>query len=280
MAERSNIDQLDDALAAIAEGRQLDLTTLEPQVSALADIARGLFGLPRESFKAELEQQLRGRDAMSSPAQQLEQNQVRSISIHLCVANGSAAIDFYRAAFGATELMRLAEPDGKIGHAQLQIGNLVLSLSDEYPDYGTVSPQTIGGSPIKMHLDVADVDAFAEQALKAGATLVRPISDQFYGDRSGQIADPFGYTWIVSTHIKDVPIEDMQKEVDKFAQEEAAKKEKKLTRPNLRTVTPYFTVHRPAELIDFVTKAFGAVEHFRTTGSAGGMHGYNQHPII
>ena len=209
MAERSNIDQLDDALAAIAEGRHLDLTTVEPQVSALVNVAQDLFGLPREAFKAELKQQLKGRNAMSSPAQQLEENRVRSVSIHLCVANGSAAIDFYRAAFGATELMRLAEPDGKIGHAQLQIGNLVLSLSDEYPDYGTVSPQTIGGSPVKMHLDVPDVDAFAEQALKAGATLVRPIADQFYGDRSGQIADPFGYTWIVSTHIKDVPIEEM-----------------------------------------------------------------------
>ena len=117
MAERSNIDQLDDALAAIAEGRQLDLTTVEPQVSALVDVAQDLFGLPREAFKAELKQQLTRRDAMSSPAQQLEENRVRSVSLHLCVANGSAAIDFYREAFGAKELMRLAEPDGKIGHA-------------------------------------------------------------------------------------------------------------------------------------------------------------------
>jgi len=272
MAERSNIDQLDDGLTAIAEGRHLDLTTVEPQVSALVDVAQNLFGLPREAFKAELKQQLKGSDAMSSPAQQPESNQVRSVSIHLCVANGNAALDFYREAFGATELMRLAEPDGKIGHAALKIGNMVLSLSDEYPDYGSVSPLTIGGSPVKIHLDVPDVDAFAEQAIRAGATLVRPIADQFYGDRAGDIKDPFGYTWKISTHIKDVPIEDMQKEVDKFAQEEAAKKEKKLTRPSLRTVTPYFTVHRPAELIDFVTKAFGAVEHFRTTGSAGGMH--------
>src|SRR4030095_6193806 len=272
MAERSNIDQLDDALAAIAQGRPLDLTTLEPEVSALVDVAQGLLGLPREAFKAELKQQLTRRNAMSSPAKQLEENRVRAVSLHLCVKNGSAAIDFYREAFGATELMRLAEPDGKIGHAELKIGNLDLSLSDEYPDYDTLSPQTIGGSSVKIHLDVPDVDAFAEHALKAGATLVRPIADQFYGDRSGQIADPFGYTWIISTHIKNVPIEEMQKEVDKFAQEQAAKKEKKLTRPNLRTVTPYFTVRRPAELIDFVTKSFGAVEHFRTTGSAGGMH--------
>jgi uncharacterized glyoxalase superfamily protein PhnB len=153
-------------------------------------------------------------------------------------------------------------------------------LSDEYPDYNTLSPDTIGGSPVKIHLDVADVDAFAERAIKAGATLLRPIADQFYGDRSGQLADPFGYTWIVSTHIRDVPVEEMQKELNKWTQEESAKKsdeagyvkEPEMRRENRRAVTPYITVHQPAELIDFLTNAFDAIEHFRATGSAGGMH--------
>ncbi|HEX6717323.1 MAG TPA: VOC family protein [Pyrinomonadaceae bacterium] len=277
MAERSIIDQLDDAVAAMAEGRQLDLTSLGPELSALVGVAQDLIGLPRETFKAELQQQLTRRDAMSSPVPQPETNPIRSMTLHICVAGASAAIDFYREAFGAKELMRLTEPDGKIGHAELQIGNTSLSISDEYPDYGTLSPQTIGGSSVKIHLDVSDVDTFVEQAIKAGATLVRPIQDQFYGDRSGQIADPFGYTWIVATHQRDVPVEEMQKELDKWAQEQAAKKansqtESKHIRENFHTVTPYFTVHRPAELIDFVTQAFGAVEHFRATGSAGGMH--------
>lgn len=279
MAERSIIDELDDAVAAIAEGRQLDLTNPGPELSALVGVAQDLTGLPRETFKAKLQQQLIRRDSMSSPAQQPETNPVRSMSLHICISGASAALDFYREAFGAKEVMRLTEPDGKIGHAEIQIGDAVLSISDEYPDYDALSPQTIGGSPVKIHLDVTDVDSFAERAIKAGATLVRPIADQFYGDRSGQIKDPFGYTWVVSTHLRDVPVDEMQKELDKWAQQEAAKKsyeaginEPKMRRENRHAVTPYITVHQPAELIDFVTQSFGAIEHFRATGSAGGMH--------
>lgn len=280
MAERSIIDQLDDAVAAIAEGRQLDLTNLGPELSALAGVAHDLFGLPSETFKAELRQQLIRRDSMSSPAKQLETTPARSVSLYMCMADAGAAIDFYREAFGAKELMRLTEPDGKIGHAEIQIGQTVVMISDEYPDYGVLSPQTIGGSSVRLHLDVTDVDTFTERAIKAGATLVRPIEDQFYGDRTGQIADPFGYTWIISTHLKDVPVEDMQKEVEKWARERAALhsdeaggiKEPKMRRENRHAVTPYITVHKPAELIDFVTQSFDAIEHFRATGSAGGMH--------
>ena len=278
MSERSIIDQLDDAVAALAEGRQSDLKDLGSELSALVDVAQDLIGLPREAFKTELQQQLLRSNSMSSPALQTETSPVNSMSLYICVANANAAIDFYREAFGAKELWRLTEPGGKIGHAEIQIGNTTFMLSDEYPDYGSVSPQTIGGSSVRLHLDVTDVDAFAERAIKAGATLVRPIADQFYGDRSGQLADPFGYTWIVSTHIRDVSVEEMQKELDKWTQEESAKNapeaesQPESKRENFHTVTPYFTVHKPAELIDFVTQAFGAVEHFRATGSAGGMH--------
>ena len=281
MAERSMIDQLDDAVAALAEGRRADLTSLTPELSALVAVAQGLVGLPSETFKAELQKQLIRRDVMSSSATHAEREQtpVRSVSLYLCIAGASAAIDFYREAFGARELSRLAEPDGKIGHAEIQIGNTVIMLSDEYPDYGALSPPTIGGSPMRIHLEVSDVDAFAERAIKAGATLTRPIQDQFYGDRSGQIADPFGYTWVISTHLKEVSTEEIQKEFDKFTAERAAKnlyegsvKEDKMRRENRRAVTPYLTVRKPGELIDFVTEAFGGIEHFRATGSAGGMH--------
>ena len=280
MAERSIIDQLDDAVAAMAEGRQFDPTNVGPELAALVAVAQDMIGLPREAFKSELKQQLIRSDEMSSPKQQVETNAVRSLSIYICIAGASAAIDFYREAFGATELMRLSEPDGRIGHAELQIGNAVIMISDEYPDYDTVSPTTIGGSPVKLHLDVPDVDAFAERAIKAGATLVRPIADQFYGDRSGQIKDPFGYTWIIATHQRDVSVEEMQQEVEKFAHERDAKKsdesayikEPQMRRDNRHAVTPYITVRQPGELIDFVTEAFGGIEHFRATGSAGGMH--------
>jgi PhnB protein len=278
MSERSIIDQLDEAVAALAEGRQSDLSNLGSELSALVGVAQDLIGLPRETFRTELQQQLIRRDSMSSPAPQTETNPVRSMSLYICVANANAAINFYQEAFGAKELWRLVEPGGKIGHAEIQIGNTTLMISDEYPDYNTLSPETIGGSPVKIHLDVTDVDAFAEQAIKAGATLIRPIADQFYGDRSGQLADPFGYTWIVSTHIKDVPVEEMQEELNKWAQSEKSSseagyvREPEMRRQNRHAVTPYLTVHQPAELIDFVTQAFGALEHFRATGPAGGMH--------
>ena len=274
MTERPIIDQLDDVVSSIIEQRH-DLPALDAEVAALSEVARDLVGLPRETFKAELKAKLTGSDSMSSSAKQTEAPRARTVSLHICVSDGKAAIDFYKAAFGAKELMVLAEPSGKIGHAELQIGDSVLSLSDEYPDYDSRSPQTIGGSSIRIHLDVTDVDAFAQIAIKAGAKLVRPIEDQFYGDRAGQLLDPFGYTWHVSTHLKDVPVEDMQREVDSFAEQQARKSQAKPgkdLRPGFHSVTPYFTVRQPDKLIDFVTYAFGATENFRSTGSAGGMH--------
>lgn len=281
MAERPIIDQLDDAVSAVLEQRDVDLSNIDPQLVLLAEVAQNLIGLPSEAFKSELKERLMGRDAMSSPAQKLETPSVRTVSMYMCVADASAAIDFYKAAFGAEEMSRLTEPGGKVGHAELKIGNFVLMLSDEYPDYGALSPQTIGGSPVKIHLEVTDVDSFAAQAQRAGASLVQPIQDQPYGDRSGQLADPFGYTWIVSTHLKDVPIEEMQRQFDEFNKqrasdsdslEESSTKGPTGMREGFHSVTPCFTVHKPAELIDFVTKSFGATELFRTTGSAGGMH--------
>jgi len=274
MAERSIIDQLDDAVTSIIE-QSPELKALDAQVSVLAEVARDLVGLPRETFKAELKTKLTRSDSMSSPAKQTEAASVRKASLYICVSDANAAIDFYKAAFGAKELFRLAEPSGKIGHAELQIANTDIMLSDEYPEYGSLSPQTIGGSSVRIHLDVTDVDAFAQIAINAGAKLVRPIEDQFYGARSGHLLDPFGYTWIVSTHLKDVPIEDLQRDFDKLNEQQPAKAEDKPgkeSRSGFHSVTPYFTVRKPAELIDFVTYAFGATENFRTTGSAGGMH--------
>jgi len=274
MAERPIIDQLDDAVSSIVEQRH-DLTALDAQVSALAEVARDLVGLPREAFKAELKAKLSRSDSMSSPAKQTESASVRKASLYLCVSDANAAIDFYKAAFGAKEMFRLAEPSGKIGHAELQIANTDIMLSDEYPEYGSLSPESIGGSSVRIHLDVTDVDAFAQIAINAGAKLVRPIEDQFYGARAGHLLDPFGYTWIVSTHLKDVPIDDLQKEFDKMSEQQSAKAEAKHgkeLRPGFHSVTPYLTVRKPAELIDFVTYAFGATENFRSTGSAGGMH--------
>ena len=132
-----------------------------------------------------------------------------SITPYLVVKGGARAIEFYRRAFGATELMRMAQPDGRIGHAELRIGDSVLMLADEHPEIGARSPQTIGGSPVSILLYVPDVDATVARAVEAGATLTRPVADQFYGDRTGGVTDPFGHVWYVATHVEDVPPDEM-----------------------------------------------------------------------
>ena len=115
---------------------------------------------------------------------------------YLGFKDAARAIEFYVKAFGAKEQFRLAEPSGRIGHAEIKIGEAALMMSDEYPDFGALSAQTLGGCPITLHLYVDDVDAFVDRAVKAGATLLRPVKDEFYGDRAGQLADPFGYKWM------------------------------------------------------------------------------------
>lgn len=128
------------------------------------------------------------------------------------IVNGAAdAIEFYKKAFGATELFRMAGPDGKIGHAEIKIGNSPIMLADEFPEMGARSAKTLGGSPMFLMLYVENVDALVAQAVAAGAKEVRPLQNQFYGDRSGTFEDPFGLSWTLSTHVEDVPPEEMQR---------------------------------------------------------------------
>ena len=135
-----------------------------------------------------------------------------TLTPYLCIADAARAIEFYQKAFGAKESMRLTEPGGgKVGHAHLTIGDAGFMLADEYPDFGVRSPRAYGGSPVRMSLQVPDVDAVVERAVAAGAKLVRPVEDQFYGERSGTLEDPFGHVWIVSTHKEDVPTDEMQR---------------------------------------------------------------------
>lgn len=130
---------------------------------------------------------------------------------YITVGDGSAAIEFYQRAFGAVETMRLSDPSGKVGHAEIRIGNSVIMLSDEFPEYGARSPQTIGGSPVMLHLYVEDVDAVVESAVAAGATLDEPVADQFYGDRGGKLIDPFGHRWWVASRVEDVSDEEARR---------------------------------------------------------------------
>lgn len=130
---------------------------------------------------------------------------------YLCVKDAAAAIEFYKKAFGAIEVLRIPDPSGKVGHAEIKIGNAPIMLSDEYPEMQVVSPQTLGGSPVTIMIYFEDVDALAKQAVAAGAKLVRPVEDQFYGDRAGKLADPFGHVWWLATHKEDVSADEIQK---------------------------------------------------------------------
>lgn len=134
---------------------------------------------------------------------------------YIAVRDASAAIAFYKTAFGAKELFRLVDPaSGKIGHAELQIGNGLLMLSDEYPDFGAVAPDAVGGTPVKLHLDVGDAEAVFAAALKSGATQLRKLEQQFHGCRQGMLADPFGYSWFISEKTEEVSPAEMQKRWD------------------------------------------------------------------
>lgn len=130
---------------------------------------------------------------------------------YLCIQGAAGAIDFYRKAFGATEVMRMADPSGKVGHAEIKIGAARIMLADEFPEMGVVSPKTLGGSPVTIHLYVEDVDAIARQARAAGIKVLRPLEDQFYGDRGGKFEDPFGHQWYLSTHKEDVTPEELNR---------------------------------------------------------------------
>lgn len=133
------------------------------------------------------------------------------VSAYLCVDGAAEAIAFYSEVFGATERSRLPMEDGRLGHAEIQIGDSVVMLSDAYPEWGNVSPKTLGGTPIIMNVYVEDVDAVFAQALALGATEHQAIETYFYGDRSGQFLDPFGHRWNVSTHVEDVSPEEMER---------------------------------------------------------------------
>jgi PhnB protein len=134
-----------------------------------------------------------------------------SVTPYLILSGAGDAIAFYKRALGAEEVMRLADPGGKVHHAEISIGDSRIMLADEHPEIQALSPKTVGGSPVSIHLYVEDVDRAVERAVAAGATLVRPVADQFYGDRVGGIEDPFGYRWFIATHKEDLTIDEIRR---------------------------------------------------------------------
>ncbi len=140
-----------------------------------------------------------------------------SVTPYLSVDGAAKAIDFYKRAFGATELMRMPAPEDKIGHAEIKIGDSVVMLSDAMKEMKQKSPKTLGGTPVTLMIYVEDVDATVAGALKAGAEVLRPVEDQFWGDRMGGVTDPFGHQWFVATHIEDVSPEEMERRMEAMA---------------------------------------------------------------
>jgi PhnB protein len=281
MPRRNLFDQLDQAVQALLnQPRAAGLPEVDPLLAGLVQVAAELRDLPRAEFKERLKSQFEGRDSMSAIAEPMTAA-IQSATPYLTVRNAAEAIDFYKRVFGAKEIMRLAEPSGRIGHAQISIGNTPIMLSDEYPDYGAISPQTMGGSPVRMNLQVSDVDGLARLLLAEGAKEVRPVQDQFYGERSGQFTDPYGYSWTISQKIEDISTSEMQRRFDEMMgvpQQPSSPtpdqpKKVDFIRKGFRTLTPYIAVRDVHQVIDFVQGVFGAEGQVMGTGSEGGLHG-------
>lgn len=247
MAERLIIDQLDDAIAAMAEGRQVDLTNLGQELSALVGVAQDLFGLPSETFKAELQQQLIRRDSMSSPAEEhatttsdetggINEPRMRienrhAVTPYITVHKPAELIDFVTQSFGAIEHFRATGSAGGM-HAEVSIGDSVVMIG---------GAEHIEPMPTAIHLYVPDVDQAYERAIKAGGKSLMPVADQPYGERSGGVEDVQGTRWYIATPF--VPLQTIAKD--------------------LHTVTVYFHPIGAQGFIDFVTNAFGGKELMR-----------------
>lgn len=143
-----------------------------------------------------------------------------SVTPYLAISGASAAIEFYKKAFGAKELYRMPMPGNRVGHAEIQIGDSRVMLADESPEMDAYGPKALGGSPVALMIYVEDVDALFNQAVKAGGKVLRPVRDQFYGDRSGSLEDPFGHKWHLATHIENVAPDEMMKRMEEAAERE------------------------------------------------------------
>jgi PhnB protein len=258
--------QVDQAIAAMLAGTATESDT---RLAALLRIAQELRDLPRESFKARLKSDLERKASMASQAMQPA---VQTATARLRVKNAPAAIEFYQKAFGAAEISRF-EAHGTIVVAEVRIGNSMIMISESTPEYGLPGPEAYGGSPVSIHLHVDDVDAFVKQSVAAGATLTEAVADQFYGDRRGSVADPFGYTWVVATRKEELSVEEINRRFE--AQERTRPPKESAESPipkGYHTITPYIIVQDAPALIDFARQVFGAEETFRTIGGAGGIH--------
>jgi PhnB protein len=281
--DAKQIEQLNravDALLARADGKP---AKVDANVEALVRVAADLRDLPRETFKTRLKSELlEGNKTMATVAEPVVS--VRPIATpRLTFKDAAKAIEFYKQAFGAKETMRF-DVGGSIPHAEIMIGDSAILLSEEWPEGGRFSAETLGSSPVQLSLLVADVDSFAKQAVAVGLKVTLPIRDQFYGHREGRFLDPFGYTWNISTVTEEMSVEEMHRRMKGMTtgpeggqlpqdDEQEGKDRVNPIPPGYRTVTPYIVASDGDAMLAFAKNAFGAEETFRAIGGAGGIHG-------
>jgi PhnB protein len=272
------LNQAVDAMLARADGKP---PKADASIEPLLRIATELRDLPRDSFKARLKNELiEGRRKMATAEMMVASRSTRTDAIpNLAFKNAAKAIEFYKKAFGAVEVFRF-EAGGSIPHAEIQIGDSVFGLCDEWAEGGRFSAETWGHSPVGFRIHVSDVDSFAARAVAAGLKVTMPIREQFYGYREGNFVDPFGYAWNIATVKEEMSVEDMHRrmkrmmegpEGGKISEEKQAKV--KPIRPGFRTVTPYLVAEDGNALLDFAKEVFGAEEMLRVLTPIGGVHG-------
>jgi PhnB protein len=277
--DSKKIEQLNKAVDAMFARTDGTAPKVEPAVDPLVRIAAELRNLPSAGFKARLKSELlEGRRTMSTVAEPIAA--VHTIATpRLTFKDAVKAIEFYKQAFGAKEIMRF-ETEGGIPHAEIRIGDSSILLSEEWPEGGRFSAETLGGTPVQMSLVVEDVDSFAERAVAAGLKTILPIRDQFYGHREGRYADPFGYMWNISTIKEEMSVEEMHRRMKGMTtgpeggriSGEAGDKGVSPVPSGYRMVTPYLVAEDGVALLEFAKQAFGAEETVRAMTPTG-VHG-------
>ena len=214
MTERTPFERLDDALDAMWAHPEAPLTHADADIAELLAIAGELRDLPRPDFKARLRTSLTGAAPATRPATSYVPAGQFHVSACLVIRDAREAIEFYKEAFGATEVGRMADDEGRVMHAEIRIGDSPIQIAGEAPHWHNLSPQALRGSPVSMQLYVEDVDAAFARAVAAGATVLSPVQNYFYGDRAGRLLDPFGHRWLIGTHVEDVSPEEMQRRMN------------------------------------------------------------------
>ena len=275
--DTENAEQLNRAVDTLLSQADGKLAKVPDDLDPLLRVAADLRDLPREEFKTRLKSELlRGRKSMSTIAEPVVQTQTTATP-RLAFRDAARAIEFYKNAFSAREIMRF-EVGGEIPHAVIEIGGSTVLLTEEWPEGNRFSAETLGNSPVMMSVIVPDVDKFFAHAIEAGATTVLPIKNQFYGHREGTLQDPFGYKWAISTVIEQMPPEEMHRRMKGMETgPEGGRMPEGSSSVNPvpsghRMVTPYLVVENGVALLDFAKQAFDAEEVVRAMTPTG-VHG-------